>query len=109
MGVTREKDWGLLMRLNEKQSSSIKGILETELGASSKVWLFGSRVDDSKRGGDIDIYVETNTPCRLTDKLRLMTKIQKAVGVRKIDLLVNYAGSEHKSIYDIAKREGEQL
>jgi hypothetical protein len=34
-------------------------------GGEDHLWLFGSRVNDYKRGGDIDLYVETKDCCEL--------------------------------------------
>lgn len=45
------------MRLSTKAVNTIKTTLE-EIISKVKVYLFGSRVDDRKKGGDIDIYVE---------------------------------------------------
>jgi len=78
-------------------------------GPDVKVWLFGSRVDDQKKGGDIDLYIETEKPCALEDKLRLTSRLQRAIGFRKIDVLVSGMGSKNKSIYDTAKNEGVLL
>jgi len=44
------------VRLTEEE---IKAIVETAkevFGEKVKIWLFGSRVDLNKRGGDIDLY-----------------------------------------------------
>ncbi|MCF6218695.1 MAG: nucleotidyltransferase domain-containing protein [Gammaproteobacteria bacterium] len=97
------------MRLTQSQVLAIKSIIQHSLGSASEVWLFGSRVNDSARGGDIDLYVETDQPCGLQKKLRLITKIQRAIGLRKIDLIVKTKGCEHKSIHDTAKSEGVHL
>ena len=48
------------MRLTEAQRQSIKSVVTRVIGEASRVWLFGSRVNDAKRGGDIDLYVETS-------------------------------------------------
>lgn len=45
------------MRLTEDERVSIKHITAGVFGADAVVWLFGSRTDDSKRGGDVDLYV----------------------------------------------------
>lgn len=97
------------MRLNPNDISAIKAVIVQAMGNDSRIWLFGSRVDDSKRGGDIDLYVESAQPCNLNDKIHLITNIQRAIGLRKIDLLVNSPGTEHKAIYDTAKKEGKRL
>lgn len=41
------------MRLTDQQHATIRSIATETFGAGAGVWLFGSRVDDSKRGGDI--------------------------------------------------------
>ena len=61
-----------------------------------KVWLFGSRTDPDKKGGDIDLLIECSTPpdsiTRLTRALRL--KIYDYIGEQKIDLVWDYPGKK---------------
>ena len=72
--------------------------------------LFGSRVDDSKLGGDIDLYIEAPiSPKQGVDaRLRMVADIWKEIGERKIDVVVN-AGGERLAIYAVAQREGVWL
>jgi uncharacterized protein len=44
------------LRLSIQETSLIKNKVQTIFG-DSIVYLFGSRVDDTKRGGDIDLYI----------------------------------------------------
>ncbi len=97
------------MRLNQDQAMAIHRLVKASLGSDSEVWLFGSRSDDAKRGGDVDLYVETRKPCELSKKLRLMTKIQLLVGLRKVDVIVKSDSSPDRAIYATAKSEGVQL
>ena len=48
------------MRLTEAQVKTIQDNFSVSFMEGDKIWLFGSRVDDSKKGGDIDLYIETN-------------------------------------------------
>ncbi len=48
------------MRLTEKQINAIKRAFKNIFSESDHIWLFGSRVDDAKKGGDIDLYIETD-------------------------------------------------
>ena len=45
------------MRLTVEETVAIKRIVAEVFGKEATVRLFGSRVDDSKRGGDVDLYV----------------------------------------------------
>ena len=47
------------MRLSASQIETIRDAAQQNFGAEASVWLFGSRVDDTKRGGDVDLYVES--------------------------------------------------
>ena len=44
------------MRLSEKQIKVLKDKLNS-ISSNAKLYLFGSRVDDTKKGGDIDLLV----------------------------------------------------
>lgn len=69
--------------------------------------LFGSRVDDSKRGGDIDLYIEA--PLSAEDafarEMRLAADLYLILGERKIDIVVN-TGRLDLPIYHVAQRQG---
>jgi predicted nucleotidyltransferase len=44
------------MRLEKDQIEVLKNKL-SELSSNAKLYLFGSRIDDTKKGGDIDLLV----------------------------------------------------
>jgi predicted nucleotidyltransferase len=47
------------MRLTSYQETIIKKLTAEIFGSDARLMLFGSRVDDTKKGGDIDLYIET--------------------------------------------------
>lgn len=81
------------MRLSTSQK---QGILETLkpylMGAGAAIYLFGSRVDDKKRGGDIDLLILTEGPklakTLLAQKHFILAAIKGKVGEQKIDLFI---------------------
>jgi predicted nucleotidyltransferase len=91
------------MRISQEQRNVI---INTVRGAipDAQIFLFGSRADDSKRGGDIDLYVETRVHLNSLSVARLRGDIEDALEI-KVDVVVN---DHHKNepIYEIAKRTG---
>jgi predicted nucleotidyltransferase len=101
------------MRLTPDQQSAIRTIAAETFGDEASVWLFGSRLDDNKRGGDIDLLIETNqsdVAAIVRAELAFLTKLQMKLGEQKIDVLVDYP-TRHFSppIFTIAKQTGIQL
>ncbi len=47
------------MRLNNEQIAVIVEAVADLGGSDAEVFLFGSRVDDEARGGDVDLLIET--------------------------------------------------
>ncbi len=47
------------MRLSPQQTRLIVDSVRRHFGASAQVALFGSRLDDKARGGDVDLLVES--------------------------------------------------
>jgi len=75
------------MRLKPEEISVItSAVLEKD--SQAKIYLFGSRADDSARGGDIDILVLSG---RLTfkDKLKIKAKIFESMEDQKLDILIS--------------------
>ena len=99
------------MRLTPDQEQIIKSTVDRVLEAESRVWLFGSRVDDALRGGDIDLLIETEAafPNRAKMLCRLYGALIYALGDRKLDVLLKDARTRDAPIFNIAKRTGVLL
>jgi predicted nucleotidyltransferase len=95
------------MRLTATQRQCILQATRQSFGADAKVWLFGSRADDTRRGGDIDLYVETNQANTLLSALRCKIAIEEGLDLH-VDLLVN-EHTKNKPIYQIARKHGVLL
>ena len=94
------------MRLEQK---TIEKIIQYKLlyfGSESKLYLLGSRVDDNKRGGDINLYLETQNDISTQQQVEFLTSIYKNVTQRKIDLLIKNPLEIDKPIFHTAKKEG---
>ena len=74
------------------------------------LWLFGSRTNLNKRGGDIDLYIETKKdPVEANaSKMRFLTQLTLVLGEQKIDVVIK-SGNFELPIYNVAKEEGIQL
>ncbi|ADC72297.1 DNA polymerase beta domain protein region [Thioalkalivibrio sp. K90mix] len=98
------------MRLSEHQRQTIETIAH-ELFGDCTVYLFGSRVDDSARGGDIDLLVETphRVPNRAAMAARFSGRLQMALGDQRIDVLVLDPDTRHQPIHDKAREQGVAL
>ena len=70
------------------------------------MWLFGSRLDDQKRGGDVDLYVETDMHT-LMDEIRCKLQLEQSLDM-PVDLIVN-SRDEVTPIAQIAKMTGVAL
>jgi len=95
------------MRLTEKEKQAIKAC-SAEYFPNSKIYLFGSRVDDTKKGGDIDLYVETQLNDLDNRRIGFLTLLKQQVGEQKIDLIIN-DGTINKEIFKQAKQTGIAL
>ena len=51
------------------------------------VYLFGSRVDDAAKGGDIDLLV-LSKKIHLMEKIDILAQLHQSLGERKIDIVV---------------------
>ncbi|MEA1972077.1 MAG: nucleotidyltransferase domain-containing protein [Candidatus Cloacimonadota bacterium] len=77
------------MRLTKKYIYVIKESF-SKVFQDGEIYLFGSRVDDTKRGGDIDLYLIVDNKINLfRKKLKFLAKIKRVLGEQKIDVIFN--------------------
>ncbi len=96
------------MRLTTGQVNLIKLNTACIFGDAARVYLFGSRINDNAKGGDIDVFIELDNP---VDKavgklLELNSELQLSFGLQKIDILFHAPNYKRQPIHDIAKNEG---
>jgi len=84
------------MRLNEFEIKAIKESAGEVFGASVQVFLFGSRIDDTKKGGDIDLYIKTKTGNDFMHKIKFLVALEQKIGEQKIDVV--FAEDESRDI-----------
>ena len=97
------------MRLKKEHIANIKEVASKIFGKDVQIYLFGSRVNDSKKGGDIDLYIETDIKEELLEKkIKMLSLLYTIIGEQKIDLIINDF-SRDKLIYKVAKQEGVLL
>ncbi len=60
----------------------------------------------TKKGGDIDIFIETKRNISLDDKLDILTEIEMAGILRKVDLIIKTPDSEYQPIFETISKEG---
>jgi predicted nucleotidyltransferase len=96
------------MRLTPYEIESIKKAF-LEAFEDGKIYLFGSRVDDTKRGGDIDLYLcpSQKFEDERIRRRRFLILLDEYIGEQKVDAVM--AKDETRLIEQIAIRDGIEL
>ncbi len=86
----------------------IRETAERVFGPGTEVYLFGSRVDDTRRGGDIDLYVVPGEKDDLFErKTRFLVELWKRLGEQRIDVVLSR--NPERAIEKVAREEGIRL
>ena len=76
------------LRITLFEAETIVQSTKQIFGSNARVFLFGSRADDSLKGGDIDLYIEGHDSTNLLEKkIQLLTLLEKKLGEQKIDIV----------------------
>jgi hypothetical protein len=99
------------MRLTPEQIAFIKSAATDLAGPEACVRLFGSRLDDNARGGDVDLLLEVPNPVEHPALLaaRLAARVSRGMGGRKVDVLLSAPNLQPQPIHKMARREGRLL
>jgi predicted nucleotidyltransferase len=95
------------MRITEHEKDVIVEAVKSA-DPNAKVWLFGSRADDNKKGGDIDIAILSDKINKdIMQKMQVKRFICDRIGEQKIDIVTTNNGKE--AIFRQALAERIQL
>ena len=97
------------MRLTDFEKKTIKETAKDIFGPDARIFLFGSRVKDHEKGGDIDLYIETDQDSCLEDKISFLSNLKFKLGDQKIDVIINSPNQPEKKIFQTAKETGIQI
>jgi predicted nucleotidyltransferase len=100
------------VRLSDYEVDAIKEVAKKYFGENCRVFIFGSRADLEKRGGDIDIYIEANLSTKeiAINKIKFLAELEFKIGEQKIDLVVyNPEVMKKELIHEIALKEGVEI
>ncbi|MEX1213595.1 nucleotidyltransferase domain-containing protein [Saccharospirillum sp.] len=99
------------MRLTSQQIQTIKTLVSEVFGAEVRVHLFGSRLDDSKKGGDIDLLIQSDQVIdhKLRKTASLAARLQLSLDEQKFDVVVKDAQTADTPFYQEVSRTAALL
>jgi predicted nucleotidyltransferase len=96
------------MRLTREQISAILHTTTGIGGPDAEVLLFGSRLDDSARGGDVDLVIETDEGLNVLERAQLKAALEARLGL-PVDVVAVARGTELTPFQRIAKSHAVRL
>ena len=90
------------MRLSNAQTEMILHCVRGQLGANAQVSLFGSRLDDTARGGDVDLLVESAAPVTLRQRALMTIALENSMGL-PVDIVALQYGTPGSAFARIAR------
>jgi len=89
---------------NEEKEYIIKNFKDSFDGG--KLYIFGSRIDDSKKGGDLDLFIEYHRDIPFKEFYKMLKKFRKRLHILpyyKVDIIYHLPNKEIKNIHKEAK------
>jgi uncharacterized protein len=98
----------IIMRLTFSQIEMIRHTAQAVFGDFARVTLFGSRVDDQAKGGDVDLMVEVSHSVDEPALLGAMvaSRVSRAMDGRRVDVILKAPNLKSQPIHEIATRNG---
>lgn len=96
------------MRLSEAQKKEIVRTLRSRVGDEAEIFIYGSRLNDAARGGDIDLYIELTDPLSALDQAKIQMELETLLGL-PVDLLVHSRQRPRTAFHQIAKHHAVKI
>lgn len=99
------------MRLSENEIASIVSLANQHFGKDVQVFLFGSRTDNQKRGGDIDLFISNpkHEQLSVSSKVDFTADLILRIGEQKVDVVIDHPAIRNSAFYKSIIHTGIQL
>jgi predicted nucleotidyltransferase len=98
------------MRLDLRDINIIKQSALKYFGNDVSVYLFGSRVNDNLKGGDIDLLINTNIEkMTFRNKVVFLAELKKNLGDQKIDLVFDKETKDNQFFLNSIKKQCSRI
>ncbi len=96
------------MRLTKQQTHTIIQTVCRLAGMGAVVHLFGSRLNDQAKGGDIDLLIESDSPLSLIQRATIKMELELQLGL-SVDIVSKSRGAVATPFQIIAQYNSVQL
>ena len=96
------------MRLSQKQSQLIIETVRSVVNEEASISLFGSRLDDGAKGGDVDLFVESDQPIPLMQRAQIKMLLETRLEL-PVDLVCKTRGAKASAFQQIAQGSAVKL
>ena len=99
------------MRISSKHVQTIRDVVARECGPGARVRLFGSRLDDAGRGGDVDLLIELDESVERPALLaaRLSVLLSRRLDGRSVDVVLAAPNLSRQAVHRVAEEQGQLL
>ena len=96
------------MRLTKQQTQIITQTVTRLAGMGTTVYLFGSRLNDQAKGGDIDLLIESDIPLTLIHRAQIKMELESQLGF-PVDIISKSRDAVATTFQIIAQSRSAQL
>lgn len=96
------------MRLSGEQKKFILQTINRLVGEGATVYLFGSRLDVQSKGGDVDLFIESDTPMTYLQRAQLKMELENRLGL-PVDIVAKARSATPTPFQTIARARAARL
>lgn len=99
------------MRLTEVERQAIREVVNDLTKGRARAIIFGSRLNEQARGGDIDLLVESAEPVAQPARLAALigARLESRLGEQRIDVVIGAPNLQRLPVHESARRYGAAL
>jgi predicted nucleotidyltransferase len=96
------------MRLNTDQQAFVRDTVATIVGEPMRIYVFGSRLKDGSRGGDLDLFIEGRVKISMLKRARIKLSLEAQLRM-PVDVISAQSESPLTAFQEIARMQGVLL